>query len=323
MKKNSNDLVSVVVPIYQAEKYLVECIDSLFLQTYKDLEIILVNDGSQDRSGEIIDNYSKKDTRIKSIHKKNGGVSLAKNFGIEAATGTYITFIDADDSIREDFIENLVSDMKKYDVRIATTATDILPVEQDTLENVEICDRFEAYERIFYGTLEKSENGIQMLDRRLLVEHKVLFDPRKKIGEDFDFFVQALAHCDKIAVDYRKMYYYRSNPTSTMHQNVNEGLMKAVTNFSSIGEKLMKKYPELKKAVDAKKFSDSVSLAMRSYHVQEEWQEDFKELGYNIRGLKWQVLLDNKVRKKVRAAAFIYCVLGTHIGTILLRRIKK
>ena len=85
----------------------------------------------------------------------------------------------------------------------------------------------------------------------------------------------------------------------------------------------MKKYPNLRPAVDAKKFSDSVSLAMRSYHIRSEWEDYFKKLEGNIRSLKWRVMIDNKVRKKVRAAAFVYCMLGNRIGTILLRRIKK
>jgi glycosyltransferase involved in cell wall biosynthesis len=287
------------------------------------LEIILIDDGSSDKSGKIADEFEKKDRRAKVVHKQNEGVSVAKNLGVHNATGKLITFIDADDYIREDFIENLVSDMTKYNTFIATTATEICPINEDNSEIVETYSRYEAFEKMFYDTLEKSNNGIQMFDRQLLIENKMLFDPEKKVGEDFDFFTQALSHCDKVAVDYRKMYYYRPNPASTMHQKINEGLMRAVTNFSSIGEKLVEKYPDLQKAIDSKKFNDSVSLSMRSYHVRQEWKEDFEKLEYNIRSLKWQVLFDSKAREKVRVAAFVYCIFGNHIGTIILRRIKK
>lgn len=320
---NVSSLVSVVVPVYNVEKYLCECLDSILAQTYKHVEVILINDGSCDKSGDIMNRYAKKDKRVRVVHKKNEGVSETKNLGIKLATGEYITFIDADDYIREDFIKNLMHDAKKYDTRIVTTATDILPIEKDSLESVEECSSYEAIERMFYGTLERSDNGMQLFDRELLVKNNISFDAKKKVGEDFDFFIQALMHCDKIIVDYRRMYYYRPNPTSTMNQGVNEGLMKAVDNFFEIGERLIKEYPRIQKAVETKKFSDSVALMMRSYPVRNEWLSDYKRLEQNIKSLKRQVLFDRKARRKVRVAALIYFILGNRIGTILLRRIKK
>ena len=89
--------VSGIVPVYKAENFLPKCIDSILNQTYKDFELILVNDGSPDKSGKICDKYSEKDNRIIVIHKKNGGVSSARNIGIENATGKYICFVDSDD----------------------------------------------------------------------------------------------------------------------------------------------------------------------------------------------------------------------------------
>lgn len=319
----TNVLASVIIPIFNVEKYLRECLDSVLSQTYNNLEIILVDDGSSDNSGKIADKYAKKDSRITIIRKQNEGVSKTKNLGIKIATGKFITFIDADDYIRDDFVENLVNDMVKHDAPIATTATEMCAIDQDTSVNIEVCSQFEALERMFYGTLEKSENGVQMFDRQLLVENKVLFDAEMKIGEDFDFFVQALCRCNRVVIDYRKMYYYRPNPNSAMHQKINEGLMKAVTNFSSVGERLVKKHPDLQKAVDAKKFNDSVALAMRGYHARLEWRDDFEKLLYNIKSLKWQVLFDRKARTKVRVAAFVYSISGSYVGTTILRRIKR
>lgn len=320
--KNKNKLISVVIPVFNVEKYLSECLDSILVQTYESLEVILVDDGSFDDSRKIADDYAERDKRIKVIHKRNEGVSMAKNIGIRSATGKYITFVDADDYIRKDFIENLVNDATRYKALIVTT-TKMCPIDEDNHENIEVYSQYEAFERMFYGTLEKSENGVQMFDRQLLVENSIMFDPEKKVGEDFDFFAQALSYCDNVVVDYRKMYYYRPNPTSIMHQKINEGLIKAMENFSSVGEKLIKRYPQLQNAIDAKKFSDSVSLSIRGYRDREEWKEDFRLFGYNIRNLKWQILFDSKARKKIRAAALVYCIFGNHIGTIMLRRIKK
>ena len=324
MRRNKQSpLVSIITPVYRAEKYLAECIDSLLSQTYSNLEIILVNDGSPDTSGQIISEYAKKDSRIKEIHKENGGVSAAKNTGIEQSTGDYITFIDSDDYIRTDFVENLVSDMENCNVSIATTGTDMLPVESDSIPNVRIYDRLSVYEKMFYGTLENAENGIQMLNRALISDNNLRFNSSKKIGEDFDFFIQALKFCGEVAVDYRKMYYYRPNPTSAMNQQINQDLMRSIETFYSIGSELTLRHPRLKRAVNTKKFNDSVALAMRSYHARNKWQKDYSRLMRNIKALKWQVLLDKKARKKVRAAAFVYCIVGNKIGTIILRRIKK
>ena len=100
-------MISVIVPVYKVEKYLPRCVDSILAQTYKDLEIILVDDGSPDNCGEICDEYALKDSRIKVIHKQNGGLSDARNVGIEAAKGEYISFIDSDDYIAIDYIATL------------------------------------------------------------------------------------------------------------------------------------------------------------------------------------------------------------------------
>ena len=105
--------ISVVVPIYNVEKYLPECIESVQNQSYMNLEIILVDDGSPDNSGKIADEYAKKDGRIKVIHKKNGGLSDARNAGIEVATGDYIMFLDSDDLLTADACKVLEEKIEK------------------------------------------------------------------------------------------------------------------------------------------------------------------------------------------------------------------
>lgn len=108
METDKNDLISIVVPIYNVQDYLERCIQSIISQTYKNIEIILVDDGSNDNSGKICDEYLRKDERIKVIHKENGGLSDARNVGKENAKGTYIAFIDSDDYIRTKFYRSLV-----------------------------------------------------------------------------------------------------------------------------------------------------------------------------------------------------------------------
>lgn len=112
-------LVSVIIPAYNIEDYIGRCLDSIISQTYKNLEIIVVDDGSRDYTGEILDNYAKKDRRIKVIHKENGGVSSARNKGIEAAEGDYIGFIDGDDLIEPEMYKTLVDLLEEENVDIA------------------------------------------------------------------------------------------------------------------------------------------------------------------------------------------------------------
>ena len=106
-------LISIIVPVYNVEKYLKRCVDSILAQTYKNLEVVLVNDGSTDNSGVICDEYAKEDTRIKVVHKENGGVSTARNVGLEVATGECIGFIDSDDYIEPTMFETLLSKLEK------------------------------------------------------------------------------------------------------------------------------------------------------------------------------------------------------------------
>ena len=99
------DLITVIIPVYNVEKYLKECLESIINQTYKNLEIILIDDGSTDASGEICDEYSKRDNRIRVVHKANGGLSSARNLGLDIANGEYVTFIDSDDYIDLEFMK--------------------------------------------------------------------------------------------------------------------------------------------------------------------------------------------------------------------------
>lgn len=101
-------MISVVVPVYKVEKYLERCINSVLSQSYKDLEVILVDDGSPDKCGKICDEYAKKDDRVKVIHKENGGQSSARNIGIQEAKGQYISFIDSDDYLEKNAYETLI-----------------------------------------------------------------------------------------------------------------------------------------------------------------------------------------------------------------------
>ncbi|MEH7440670.1 glycosyltransferase family 2 protein [Neobacillus drentensis] len=117
-----NQIVSVVVPIYKVEKYLSRCVDSILQQTYKNLEIILVNDGSPDNCGIIADQYAKEDKRVKAVHKENGGLSDARNYGMRYVTGEFTLFVDSDDWLEQKMIQELVQASYKYQADIVQAA---------------------------------------------------------------------------------------------------------------------------------------------------------------------------------------------------------
>ena len=118
MTVNRETMLSVIVPVYNVEAYLPRCVDSILAQSYSNLEVILVDDGAKDASGAICDAYAAKDPRVKVIHKENGGLSSARNAGLDIALGEYIAFVDSDDWIEPDAYQHLLEVMERYDVRL-------------------------------------------------------------------------------------------------------------------------------------------------------------------------------------------------------------
>lgn len=125
--------ISIIVPVYKVEPYLRKCLDSILAQTFTNFEVILVDDGSPDNSGKICDEYAIKDSRVRVIHKENGGLSSARNAGIDIAQGKYLGFVDSDDYIAEDMYEVLYENLKFYDADISSV--EIIPFRDDKYEN--------------------------------------------------------------------------------------------------------------------------------------------------------------------------------------------
>lgn len=149
-------LISVILAIYNVDPYLAKCLDSILCQDYKNLDIVLVDDGSLDNSGKICDAYAEKDARIRVIHQKNRGVSGARNTGVAQAKGKYITFVDPDDYVCPDFISFMYELLCKYHAQIASCgAINIQPsgrqIIVDTDRSVHVMDKHEALERMCYN----------------------------------------------------------------------------------------------------------------------------------------------------------------------------
>lgn len=189
--------ISVIVPVYKVEKYIGECINSILAQTFKDFELILVDDGSPDKSGEICDSYAKKDNRIKVFHKKNGGVSSARNFGIDKAVGEWLCFIDSDDTILPTYLDDFELDKVKSDIYMQG----YVKVKESRI--IETHDFTKCKESDFASILAYSEDNniinspcFKLYKSSIVNTNRVRFDIRTSYGEDHLF---SLDYCRYIS----------------------------------------------------------------------------------------------------------------------------
>ena len=216
-------LISVIIPAYNIEDYIERCLKSVCAQTYTNLEIIVVDDGSKDQTGKIIDRMATKDTRIIPVHKKNAGVSAARNTGLDLATGDYIGFVDGDDIIEEDMYEFLINNALKYNADISHCGYQmVFPNRVDYYYNtgeVRIQDNYQGVYDLIKA--DKIEPGLcnKLYIREVIGNNRL--DERIKINEDLLFNYILFRRSKKsVFVDYPKYYYIiRKNSASTSSIN--------------------------------------------------------------------------------------------------------
>ena len=240
------DLISVIVPVYKVEPYLDRCIRSIVDQTYRNLEIILVDDGSPDRCGEMCDAWAAKDSRIRVIHKENGGAGLARNVAMDMASGIFLSFIDSDDYIAPQMYEHLIGLMEE-DVDIAEcelleTAGDEAPLDTPAGARVLTCTAGKAMahhirDRIFRQT---PPNKLY----RCATVGDIRFPVGNRIDDEF-FTYRVIARCRRLAHSDRRMYAYRQQPGSVMHLSFALSRLQAVDAKEQRLELLEQQFPEL------------------------------------------------------------------------------
>lgn len=245
-----NNLVSIIVPIYNAERYLIECVESILAQTYKNLEIILVNDGSTDNSLKISEGFANQDSRIKIINQKNSGVSTTRNTGIDAANGDYICFSDADDVLEIDYVDYLIQLISNENADISYTSQMFTTYSRKQVKNdiINLYTNEEATLQIFYY---KVPIGVycKMFKREFLNKHKIRFIPSIYIGEGFNFNTECFQRANRVVAGNRRIYFYRRN-------NLNSAMTKfdirkcemAIHAINTIKENLVLKSVKIYKA---------------------------------------------------------------------------
>jgi glycosyltransferase involved in cell wall biosynthesis len=232
-------LISVIIPIYNVERYLNACIDSVVNQTYSNLEIILIDDGSPDNCPEICDEYAKHDSRIKVIHQKNGGLSAARNAGIDFAHGEFLTFIDSDDFVVRNYVELLYKGIVEFDADISIasfytfTKENVLAISYSELSFTEVT-REECFKR--YGAI-KADLSMPFISTCNKLYKRDLFSsvrfPIGKLYEDAFSTYKLLDNAKKIVFTSTYLYFYRLNPQSILGQSFKEKHLEMIEAFCS------------------------------------------------------------------------------------------
>lgn len=320
-------LVSIAVPFYNVERYLAQNIESLINQTYKNIEILLVDDGSIDNSGKIADNYAKKDKRIKVVHQQNKGFSGARNSTMNIASGDYITFVDADDYVLPEYVEYLLTLAVKAnaDIAISKNCFTTSNLKQVKTLTFEIYSPEQAVENFFYPYIQLgSWNKIYRMS--FLKENNIHFIPELKTGEGLQFITLAASLSNKVAVGNKKVYVYRvNNPKSaTTKANVEKQGLGALQTLQYIKRNLSMPTKSVQKA-----FQIHVWNAYRyclRHIIESSTQKQFHHLYRHcikyLRRNSYKIIF-SKIRIKFKIEAFIVLLSPNMMVQLTIKKKKQ
>nr|WP_083241780.1 glycosyltransferase family 2 protein [Enterococcus plantarum] len=237
--------ISIIVPVYNVEKYLDKCVNSILNQTFQDFELILVDDGSPDNCGQMCDDYAEIDQRVIVIHQKNGGLSAARNAGIEIAKGRYLGFVDSDDYIAEDMYELLYTNLKNEKADLATVGfLDIYAGKEPVVKERKylVTDMVGAAKIMFEGKLS-TISATNKLYKREIFKH--IRYPVGMITEDAAVILDVLEETSKVVIDTSQKYYYyhRENSISSNHFTMKD--LDMIKAWEENESRVLEKYPEL------------------------------------------------------------------------------
>lgn len=300
-----NEKISVVLPVYNVEQYLHKGVESVLNQTYANLEIILIDDGSTDRSPAICDEFSVRDERVIVIHKKNGGLSDARNAGTQIATGKYITYIDSDDIVEPDYVEYLYSLVLKYNCRMSLCTHTVV---------------FENGKRIVYGNgAEEVLTAKQCLDRMLyhdtidtsawgklyqLELAKEIPYPVGKLFEDIGTTYLFFIKSERIACGYQSKYLYMQRKNSIVSGKFNPAKLDLLEMTDKMAKDVYEYFPELKNGLLRRKIYARFSTLNQMLDVKGYDKEREDILKYLSKHKK-EILRDKRAQKRDKIAMML------------------
>lgn len=316
--------ISVLVPVYNAEKYLEKCIESILNQTYKNIEVIIVNDGSYDKSYDIIEKLKNKDSRIIAIHTENKGVSHARNVALDNAKGNFLTFVDSDDFIDEDYLDLLYKTLKKEDASISTCNCKLIDeANKESIKNFGINKNLvmngeEATENLFYYHYMRHSSWGKLYKKELFDNLRYV---ENKNYEDLGLTCKTFLKSNKVVYIPSGKYNYLLRKGSLIHRKANELDVKTVLDYlDEILDYINQNHKKIKKSAEFLVASQSLNLWYKIPN-KKEYKKYLKRATNNIKKYRKQILKDDKVNKKSKTLFYL-----SYLGRVpykILIKIKK
>ena len=320
-----NELISIIVPVYKVEKYLEKCVKSILKQTYTNLEVILVDDGSPDICGQLCDELAKTDDRIKVFHKENGGLSDARNYGVERANGEYIGFVDSDDYIHECMYEELYKAIKKSGTSIVECG--VTRVYKNTLRShYEGEDYFLVLDREGY-LKEYLENKRLYGSAWCKLIHKDLAKkikfPTGKIYEDAFYTLELLKTVDKYTLISGNYYYYYIRENSITTRPFSSKDMDYIEIMNQIEDYTLSNFPIFKEQLLVRLVFAYISIFNQLLEVDGyKNKKEYKVLKNKLKNSCFKVLVNKKAPRNLKAAILLLSI-NERLYKFMLSKYKK
>lgn len=311
-------LVSVIIPIYNVEHYLERCLESICRQTYRQLEVLLINDGSTDGSGRIASKYASRDGRFTLYNKENGGLSSARNYGIERAAGEYITFVDSDDYVGENYVEHMWNIMEngKADVVVVVSQKfwGNAARVKETDQKLKSFNGIEAIADMWYQKhIDNSACG-KLYRMELFQEIRY---PTGRLYEDLGTTYKLLYQAKRVIWSASRLYYYFQREESIMNSQFSDRKLDRLIVSRELLAWTRKQCPELEEAAVARLFISDIQL-LREMPLREEYEACWQEIWEEIRRYRWRVMRNSETKAINRLIA-----LSTYGGTRYLKALGK
>lgn len=322
--KINESKISLILPVYNVERYIDQCMKSVLVQSYRNLEIILIDDGSEDSSGKICDHYAKKDSRIIVLHKENGGLSDARNYGINAATGEYIICIDSDDFVDKDYVEYLYSLIQRFHTRMAICQHKVLFPngkfqDKSLLKEDEKLTAKECIEKMLYHDVIDTSAWAKIYEKSLFDDIKY---PKGKLYEDIATTYKLMNKSGSIAIGYQSKYNYIVRKNSIVNRAFSRKKFDLIKMTDAMGQEVTKWYPDLRDAVRRRQAYARFSTLNQMIGVRGV-EKERKKIIDELKGFRKTVMRDKKAPRRDKAA-FILLTLGypiyAHIWQIWLKK---
>lgn len=325
----SEPLISVIVPVYNVEKYIAACVDSILAQTYTNLEILLVDDGSTDSSGALCDEYARRDVRVRVIHQENEGLSDARNTGMQSAQGTYFAFVDSDDFIAGDYIAYLYGMIEKHHAQIAVCGYQkVYPGDENSCYGT----RTDKHNSVNSEKVYRTEEGLRQLlyqrgmitsawgrlfDASLFMHTDAIQFPVGKLHEDVAVMYKLFGAADTIVCGDEAKYYYLQRADSIVNQQFDRRRMDYIAFTGECIQFMEDFYPSLRKAAVSRHFSACFEL-LSCIENNNSYRIEYKQLVNEIKKYRHIVLWDANARLKNRLAAA-----GSYISVTGIRKLSR